>query len=265
MATRMRFRKSADDTEPTKRYLVFMVMHSRVFADRAAAGIALARELQRELETGSSRPPAVVLALPRGGVPVACEVARMLHAPLDVLVVRKVGLPEQPEVAMGAVASGGVVVHDKWAETQFPDLAHSFAALAEEQHREVNRREAVYRAGLGPLELKGKTAILVDDGLATGATMLAAVRAARKAGASRIVVAAPVASPRAAALVRAEADATVFLQVPRTLFAVGEWYWHFEQLDDTEVCRLLDLSRKTAESSTGESRTRRARALDFYV
>jgi putative phosphoribosyl transferase len=243
----------------TKCYLICMVSHSRAFADRAAAGIALARELQREFETWSSRTRVAVLALPRGGVPVAYEAARVLHAPLDVLVVRKVGLPQQPEVAIGAVASGGVVVHDKWAAKQFPDLTLSFEVLADEQRREVERREELYRRGLAPLELRGKTVVLVDDGLATGSTMLAAIRAARKAGAATVVAAAPVASPQAAALIREEADATVFLQVPATLFAVGEWYWHFEQLDDTEVCRLLDLSRRSEESLPGDSQKRRAR------
>ena len=243
---------------PAKRYLIGMVSHSRIFADRATAGVALARELQREIETWPSRPPLLVLALPRGGVPVAFEVARMLHAPLDVLVVRKVGLPQQPEVAIGAVASGGVVVHGKWAEKHFPDLALTFEVLAEEQRREVKRREEVYRRGLAPLEVSGKTAVLVDDGLATGSTMLAAVRAARKAGAVAIVVAAPVASPEAAALVEAEADVTLFLQIPATLFAVGEWYWNFEQLDDKEVGRLLNLSHKIEEISPGDPQRRHA-------
>lgn len=183
----------------------------------------------------------------------------MLHAPLDVLVVRKVALPRQPEVAIGAIASGGIIVYDKWAEKQFPDLAQTFALLAEEQRREVERREEAYRRGLAPLELRGKTAILVDDGLATGATMLAGVRAASKLGAAATIVAAPVASPQAAELVRSEADAAVFLQVPATLFAVAEWYWHFEQLDDAEVCRVLRLSRQSAESPLGDAPRRRAR------
>jgi putative phosphoribosyl transferase len=229
-----------------------MVSYPRVFADRAAAGVALAQALQREFETRPSQPSLLVLALPRGGVPVAYEVARRLHAPLDVLIVRKIGLPQQPEVAIGAVASGGVVVQDMWAQKQFPDLAGTFDMLAAEQRREVERREKVYRGGLEPLQMRGKTAILVDDGLATGSTMLAAVRAARKAGATTIVVAAPVASPQAAELVGAEADATIILQTPATLFAVGEWYWDFEQLDDTEVCRLLDLGRRSVERLPGE-------------
>lgn len=242
-----------------ERYLIGMVAHSRVFADRAAAGVALGSELQRQFATSPAQPPLLVLALPRGGVPVALEVARLLHAPLDVLIVRKIGLPWQPEVAMGAIASGGVVVHEMWARKQFPDLGRTFEILTEEQRREVERREKIYRRGLAPLELRGRTVVLVDDGLATGSTMLAAVRAARKAGAAAIVVAAPVASPEAATLVRAEADVALFLQVPAALLAVGEWYRDFEQVDDAEVCRLLELSREPAKRSPDESQKRRAR------
>ena len=188
----------------------------------------------------------------------AFEVARLLHAPLDVLVVRKISLPWQPEVATGAIASGGVVVHEMWARRQFPDLGRTFEILTEEQRREVERREKIYRRGLAPLELKGKTVLLVDDGLATGSTMLAAVRAARRAGAAAIVVAAPVASPDAATLIGAEADGALFLQIPAALLAVGEWYRDFEQVDDAEVCRLLELAHKTAQRSPDESQKRRA-------
>ena len=209
------------------------------FADRAAAGVALGRELQRR----ALRPPLIVLALPRGGVPVAYEVARILHAPLDVMVVRKIGMPGQPEFAIGAIASGGIVVREPDMEKEFPDLAESFDRLANEQRIELERRERIYHSAADALELTGKSAILVDDGLATGFTMLAAVRAARKAGADTILAAAPIASPQAAALVRREADATVILQTPATLFAIGQWYRDFGQLDDAEVRRLLNLSQ----------------------
>jgi putative phosphoribosyl transferase len=214
---------------------------SRMFPDRAAAGAALARELEgRTLAS-----PLLVLALPRGGVPVAHEVARVLDAPLDVMLVRKVGMPGQPELAIGAVASGGIVVHEPGIEKDFPGLAESFDRIAAEECHELERRERVYRGGLAPLDLKGKTVILVDDGLATGSTMLAAVRAARAGGAAAIVVAAPVASPQAAELVRAEADDVVILQTPAMLFAIGEWYEDFAQLEDAEVCRLLELHRRS--------------------
>jgi putative phosphoribosyl transferase len=217
-----------------------MTVRSHIFADRAAAGVVLARELQRRV----LEPPLIVLALPRGGVAVAYEVARMLDAPLDVLVVRKIGMPGQPELAIGAIASGGILVREPGMEQEFPELAASFDRLVEEQRLELERRQRVYRPGAGALELSGKSAILVDDGLATGSTMLAAVRAARKAGAATIIVAAPVASPEAAALVRREADATVILQTPPALFAIGQWYRNFEQLEDAEVCRLLELGRR---------------------
>lgn len=165
------------------------------------------------------------------------------------MLVRKIGLPGQPELAMGAIASGGVVVHEGGVEKAFPDLAHGFDRLAEAQRTELERRERIYRRGLPPLDLTGRTAILVDDGLATGSTMLAAIRAARTAGAGRIIAAAPVASSEAAGLVRAEADETVLLETPPLLFAIGQWYRDFEQLDDAQVCRCLDLSRAAPPAS----------------
>lgn len=229
-----------------------MVESPGMFVDRSAAGIVLARELQRRL----LQPPVLVLGLPRGGVAVGYEVARILHAPLDVMVVRKVGHPEQPELAIGAIASGGVVVHETSLGKEFPDLVSNFDRLANEQRRELERRERVYRQGLPALDLRGKTVILADDGLATGSTMLAAVRAARKARAASIIVAAPVASREAVALVREEADATVILQTPPALLAIGVWYQHFEQLDDAEVCRLLELSRRGADALPSDRQKR---------
>ena len=217
-----------------------MAFTARVFADRAAAGVGLARELrQRKL------PPSVlILALPRGGVPVAHEIARALGAALDVMLVRKVGMPGEPELAIGAVASGGIVVREAGIERDFPGIAAAFDRIATQERRELERREQVYRAGLAPLVLEGKTVVLVDDGLATGSTMLAAVRAARAGRAARIIVAVPVGSPQAAELLAAEVDQLVILQTPVMLFAIGEWYEHFEQLEDEEVCRLLRLHRR---------------------
>jgi len=217
-----------------------MAFTARVFADRAAAGVALARELrQRKLPSAL-----LILALPRGGVPVAHEIARALGAALDVMLVRKVGMPGQPELAIGAVASGGIVVREAGIERDFPGIAAAFDRIATQERRELERREQVYRAGLAPLVLEGKTVVLVDDGLATGSTMLAAVRAARAGRAARIIVAVPVGSPQAAELLAAEADQLVILQTPVMLFAIGEWYEHFEQLEDEEVCRLLRLHRR---------------------
>jgi predicted phosphoribosyltransferase len=212
----------------------------RVFADRAAAGQALAAELARSMPGA----PLVILGLPRGGVPVAFPIAEALGAPLDVMVVRKVGMPGQPELAIGAVASGGVTVREPSAAAYAAGVEPAFERLAAKERIELERRERTYRGGLPPLELTGQHVILVDDGLATGSTMLAAVRAARQGGAASVTVAAPVASREAAALVGAEADALALLQTPAALFSIGEWYENFEQLEDEEVCRLLKENRE---------------------
>jgi putative phosphoribosyl transferase len=226
-------------------------MIARVFADRAAAGVALAQQLQ-----GRALPsPVLVLGLPRGGVPIAHEIAQEFEAPLDVMLVRKIGMPGQPELAIGALASGEIVVRDRSIERIFPGIAEEFDRVAAAERRELLRREAVYRAGLPPLVLEGKTVVLVDDGLATGSTMLAAVRAARAGGAGLVVVAAPVASAQAAQLVGAEADRLVILQTPPMLFAIGEWYERFEQLEDAEVCRLLELHRRNQPESGAAGET----------
>ena len=226
-----------------------MALTARIFADRAAAGAALAGEMQQR----PLRAPVLVLALPRGGVPVAYEVARVLDAPLDVMLVRKVGMPGQPELAIGAVASGDIVVRDPTIEQEVPGIAEAFDRIAAGERRELLRREQVYRAGLEPLALEGKTVVLVDDGLATGSTMLAAVRAARAGRAATIVVAAPVASPQAVDLLAPEADAIVILQIPALLFAIGEWYERFEQLEDEEVCQLLELHRRSRRESDDQA------------
>jgi putative phosphoribosyl transferase len=217
------------------------MLASCVFANRSTAGVALARKLlQRNFQ-----PPVLVLGLPRGGVPVAYEVARLMHAPLDVMLVRKVGMPGQPELAIGAVASGNITVSEPQMTAKIPDFQRMFARLAQEQRHELERRERLYRAGRPPLELHGKTVLLVDDGLATGSTMLAAVRAARQGGAATIVAAAPVASAEAAQLVAAEAEHVIILEVPREMFAIGSWYEDFEQLEDAVVCELLARNRKS--------------------
>jgi len=224
-----------------------MMLASSVFSDRATAGAALAGKLLKR----HFQQPVLVLGLPRGGVPVAYEVARLMKAPLDVMLVRKVGMPGQPELAIGAVASGNITVYEPQMAAEIPDFDRMFERLAQEQRRELERRERLYRAGLPPLELQGKTVILVDDGLATGSTMLAAVRAARKAGATTVVVAAPVASAEAAQLVTPEAEHVIILEVPREMFAIGSWYEDFEQLEDRTVCDLLALSHKHLNMTTG--------------
>jgi putative phosphoribosyl transferase len=212
-----------------------MERSAEAFLDRRSAGLALARAVRKL----TLHPPVIVLGLPRGGVPVAYEVAQALGAPLDVLIVRKVGMPGRPELAIGAIAAGGVVVRERAAETYVDELGIPFGQLAEAERAELDRRERLYRAGAPPLQLSGQTAVLVDDGLATGCTMLAAVRAARKAGAAHVVVAAPVASDEAVAVVGGEADELVILNTPVELWAIGYWYQDFEQVDDAEVCALL--------------------------
>jgi len=208
------------------------------FTDRAEAG----RSLAGSLHAYRDRDEAVVMGLARGGMPVAFEVARTLHLPLDVMVVRKLRAPGQPELAMGAIASGGVcVVNDRLA-LLIDNLAQLRAELRH-QRTELHRREHLYRNGRLPLDLRRRTVILVDDGSATGATMRAAIRAARQLGAARVVAAVPVASSEALELMRAEADEVVCLSEPESFLSVGEWYRNFEQTDDTEVAALLAQSR----------------------
>ena len=205
------------------------------FQDRREAGQRLAVELAARTLPGSL----VVLGLPRGGVPVACEVARRLAAPLDVIVVRKVGLPGQEEFAIGAIASGGIVVREPGVERYLAGMHTPFEALVARQQRELERRERAYRSGRPPLALAGRTAVLVDDGLATGTTMLAAIRAARQAGAARVIAAAPVGSADARERVAREADEVILLSEPTGFMAVGQFYARFEQVQDEEVIGLL--------------------------
>ncbi|HLV12042.1 MAG TPA: phosphoribosyltransferase family protein [Trueperaceae bacterium] len=206
-----------------------------LFRDRAHAG----RELAAALEPYAGREGLIVLGLPRGGVPVAAEVARALGAPLDVLVVRKLGVPGHEELAMGAVASGGGVVLNDDVVAHLGVPAAAVRQEVEREQAEVARREAAYRGDRPPLDLRGATALLVDDGVATGATVLAAVQAARAAGASEVVVAVPVGAPDSLARIAREADDVVCPQRPRALRSVGEWYLDFAQTSDEEVRQAL--------------------------
>jgi putative phosphoribosyl transferase len=212
------------------------------FADRAAAGRALAVQLA----SGGKYVGAQVLGLPRGGVPVAAEIAEALGAPLDVMVVRKLGAPGRPELAIGAIASGGVIVVNENILSATASAAEVQAEILR-QRAELNRREALYRNDRPPLEVVGRVVILVDDGAATGATMLAAIRAVRKRHASRIVVALPVASREALDALRAEAHEVRCLLMPPFFSSVGEWYERFEQTTDTEVAKLLSRARTRCE------------------
>ena len=208
---------------------------TRVFADRVEAGRALARALGSYAGSTAT----TVLALPRGGVPVAREISRALGLPLDVLVVRKLGLPMQPELAMGAIASGGAVVLNEDVLRYLGDRMASLEAVKSRELAEVQRRERSYRGDRPPLVVAGCTAILIDDGLATGATMEAAVRALRALDAKRIVVAVPVSSVEARDRIAALADEVVCLEAPMFFSAVGQWYRNFEQTSDEEVRALL--------------------------
>jgi putative phosphoribosyl transferase len=200
------------------------------------------RALARALGSFSGAGDTIVLGLPRGGVPVAGALARSLGLPLDVLVVRKLGLPWQPELAMGAIASGGVIVLNEDVLEHADGRQQLVEQVKHRELAELQRREHEFRGARPPLAVAGRTAIVVDDGLATGATMEAAVRALRSLGAARIVAAVPVASVEARERIAALADEVVCLETPRYFSAVGQWYKDFEQTSDSEVSRLLAAS-----------------------
>ncbi|MFY9552334.1 MAG: phosphoribosyltransferase family protein [Thermoanaerobaculia bacterium] len=210
--------------------------------DRREAGLLLARELRQY----ANRPDVVVLGLPRGGVPVAFEVATALNVPLDVFLVRKLGLPGHEEFAIGALASGGLRVLNLPLIKAYSIPEQELAKLMAREKAELERREREYRAGLPPLEVAGKTVILVDDGLATGASMQAAVMALKQARPARVVVAVPVAPPEACEALRSLADEVVCALTPEPFQAVGRWYGDFEQTTDGEVKALLERGRARA-------------------
>jgi predicted phosphoribosyltransferase len=207
------------------------------FRDRAEAGKLLGEEVARRLRGKTA--DAVVLALPRGGVPVGFEVARALGAPLDVFIVRKLGMPGHEELAMGAIASGGVRVLNREVLDMMPVPERIIDAVAEREQRELERREREYRGARPPLDVAGKTVVVVDDGLATGSTMRAAVRALRRMKPRSIIVAVPVGARETCAEFRTEVDDVVCLRTPDPFQAVGLWYDDFEQTTDEEVHDLL--------------------------
>ena len=205
------------------------------FFNRTEAGQFLAESLT----TYANRDDVLVLALPRGGVPIGAEVAKRLNAPLDVFVVRKLGLPGHPELAMGAIASGGVRVFNGEVVNALRIPDEMIDAVSAEELIELQRREKVYRAGLPPLEVEGKTVIVVDDGVATGSTMLAAISALRQLNAARIVVAVPVIAASTYREVQRAADEVAAVMIPERFYAVGQWYEDFSQTSDEEVRELL--------------------------
>lgn len=207
------------------------------FQDRTDAGQRLAGLLKRF----ANRDDVIVLGLPRGGVVVAYEVARALGAPLDVFLVRKVGVPGHRELAMGAVASGGVTVRNEDIIAQLRISEADFEAVAEEERRELRRREATYRGDRPPPDVKGRTVLLVDDGFATGATIRAAIAAVRPSGPKSIVVAVPTGAPGACRTLQEETgvDEVVCAVTPTPFHAVGQSYVSFPQTTDAEVRELL--------------------------
>jgi predicted phosphoribosyltransferase len=207
------------------------------FADRHEAGRALASALRHY----AGRRDVVVLALPRGGVPVAFEVAEALDAPLDIFLVRKLGMPGHREFAMGAIASGGVRVLNDAIVRHYGVPQRAIDAVAAEEQAELERREREYRQGRSLIDMVTRVVILIDDGLATGSTMRAAVEAVRQLGPSRIVVAAPVAAPETCDDLHQLADEVVCARTPEPFAAVGLWYRDFSQTTDDEVRALLEL------------------------
>ncbi|HEY3661594.1 MAG TPA: phosphoribosyltransferase family protein [Chthoniobacterales bacterium] len=215
------------------------------FRDRADAGQYLARRL----EPWRGQPGLLVLALPRGGVPVGYEVARALSAPLDVLVVRKLGVPGREELAMGAVASGGVrVLNEDVIAALGPRASEAIEQAVRRETEELRRREARYRGARAVPNLAGRTVILVDDGLATGATMRAAARAVRQRRPARLIIAVPVASQTTCREMQSEADEVVCGLIHETFFGIGQFYENFRQTTDEEVQSYLgETGRKTTE------------------
>jgi len=216
-----------------------MATWSGRFADRREGG----RKLADALGAYAGLPGVIVLALPRGGVPVGFEVATALAAPLDVFIVRKLGFPGHPELAMGAIASGGACVLNQALITRAGISEEIVAGVAARELEEIARREQEYRDGRPPLSLGGATVILVDDGLATGATMRVAVEAVREQAPARLVVGVPIAAPDTCRQMRDVADDVVCAITPEPFRAVGHWYEDFEQTTDDEVRELLAASR----------------------
>lgn len=221
---------------------------SIAFRDRREAGERLAEAL---LPYASRE--TIVLGLPRGGVPVAFQVARRLDAPLDICIVRKLGVPGHEEFAMGAIASGGVELLSQRMVRSLGLTRDEVAQVVDRERRELERRERAYRDGRAAADVQGRTVIVVDDGLATGASMQAAVMALRRREPAAIVVAAPVAPPTTCEEIRRIADGCVCLRTPEPFLGVGQWYADFDQTTDEEVRALLAEARSPATAPSAHS------------
>jgi len=211
-----------------------------MFRDRVDAG----RQLAKKLTHYANRDDVLVLGVPRGGIPVAFEVAQALHAPLDILLVRKLGTPGQRELAMGAIASGGVRILNHDLISSLGITQEQLAETIRDQETELQRREQLYRGVRSGVPVKGKVVILVDDGIATGASMLAAIDALRTLQPKKIVVAVPVAPAQAYTQITAVADELVCASTPNGFFAIGQFYEDFPQTEDAEVHALLSRAAK---------------------
>jgi len=219
-------------------------MDDQAFIDRRDAGRVLASRLTKY----AGRDDVIVLALPRGGVPVAYEVASALGAPMDVFLVRKLGTPGHRELAMGAIASGGVRVLNEDVVHWYGISASAIERIAREEQEELERRERAYRDDRPPSDFTNKAVILIDDGLATGSTMRAAAQAVRARRPARVVIAVPVGAPQTCAELAAVADEVICVRMPEPFSAVGQWYLNFNQTDDDEVRDLLQKSSVTPQT-----------------
>jgi len=209
-----------------------------VFRNRAEAGVILAAEVSQRLRDVPAS-EIVVLGLPRGGVPVAAAVATALGATLDVIVVRKLGVPAQPELAMGAIGEHGIRVLNGEVLAVTGVRESEVAEVERRERTELERRAALYRGNRPPVDLAGKTALIVDDGIATGSTVAAAAQIARRAGSARVIIATPVAPPSTIRRLASVADDVIAVRTPENFFAIGEWYSDFSATSDDEVGRLL--------------------------
>ncbi|MDH0091777.1 phosphoribosyltransferase [Achromobacter mucicolens] len=224
-----------------------------LFRNRREAGLLLARKLA----SYAGRPDVIVLALPRGGVPVGFEVAAELNAPLDIMVVRKIGMPGHPEYAIGAISSDQSLFQTREIEAYGVD-AKAIESIVSRERKEIARRESLYRAGRPPLALQGKVVIVVDDGFATGSTMRVALQSVRKNNPAWVVAAVPVAAAEIRQALEGEADEVACLHTPTPFYGVGQWYADFEQTADDEVLHLLHEAQRRhpsiASTTTSSSR-----------